>query len=96
MNKIFKCLLVAGIVAVSGYGINKSINKDTAELTGLTLANVEALADGESPDYDNKEYVIYYGMKKRFFSSNCKVKPNYTCRIRVTPIDYPDLPSVNF
>lgn len=47
MSKIFKGLLVAGIVAISGYGISKSISKDTT-LDVLTLANIEALALNES------------------------------------------------
>lgn len=47
-KNLFKSLLAAGIVAVGGYGITKSIGNDSAELDMLTLANVEALADGES------------------------------------------------
>ncbi|MFJ1321797.1 NVEALA domain-containing protein [Capnocytophaga canis] len=43
-----KSLLVIGIVATGGYGINQSVNKDTTELNELTLANIEALAQNEN------------------------------------------------
>lgn len=39
MSNFFKGLLVAGIVAVSGYGISQGIDNDTAELSELALAN---------------------------------------------------------
>ena len=47
MSKIFKSLLIAGIVAISGYGVGKGISDDTS-LDTLTLGNVEALAINES------------------------------------------------
>lgn len=63
MNKVFKSLLVAGIVAVSGYGINKSIKDDTTELNALTLVNIEALADGE----DDGDFTPVKGRVKNVF-----------------------------
>lgn len=53
-------------MAVSGYGISKSIEKDTAELNALTLANIEALADGEGNTNDCSKN----GYKKWFATTN--------------------------
>lgn len=49
MRKKFKSLLVTGIVAVSVYGMFQGVyTKDaTDDLSVLTLANVEALANDE-------------------------------------------------
>lgn len=47
-KNVFKSLLVAGIVAIGGYGISKIISNDSTVLDTLILANVEALADGET------------------------------------------------
>ncbi|CEN36801.1 NVEALA domain-containing protein [Capnocytophaga cynodegmi] len=65
MSNFFKGLLVAGIVAISGYGISKSISKDTT-LDVLTLANIEALADGEG----NTNDCFKNGYKKWFATTN--------------------------
>ncbi|RIY36635.1 hypothetical protein CKY20_06795 [Capnocytophaga canis] len=50
-----KSLLVIGIVAVGGYGISESVNKDTAELNELILANLEALAQSENGEEDDSD-----------------------------------------
>ena len=47
MKKITKIAFVAAFVAVAGYGVYK--NQKSEALSDLTLANVEALAGGESP-----------------------------------------------
>ncbi|MDO5608315.1 MAG: NVEALA domain-containing protein [Capnocytophaga sp.] len=36
------------IALLAGYGISKGMNNSAAELEGTALANLEALADGES------------------------------------------------
>lgn len=48
MKKIMKIAIVAIVAAVAGYGIYDSQMK--IEMSELTLANVEALAAGESAD----------------------------------------------
>ena len=40
-------LFALALLATAGYGVNKSMNSD-ANLSDLALANVEALANGES------------------------------------------------
>lgn len=48
MKNFFKRLFVTGIVAVSTYGLFQGFsNKNAADLSSLTLANVEALAQDE-------------------------------------------------
>ncbi|CEN42684.1 hypothetical protein CCAND95_130051 [Capnocytophaga canis] len=74
-----KSLLVIGIVATDGYGINQSINKDTTELNELTLANLEALADGENGGAGTRYKICYNeSVVKVGFTyydcSNCKIK----------------------
>lgn len=36
------------VALVTSYGISRSVNNSNTELSDLTLANLEALADGES------------------------------------------------
>ncbi|WP_262481950.1 NVEALA domain-containing protein [Capnocytophaga canis] len=63
---MFKSLLITGIVAISSYGISQSIDNDTTELSGITLANIEALADGEGNTNDCSKN----GYKKWFATTN--------------------------
>ena len=51
MKKIMKIAFVATFAAVAGYGVYTSQKVDT--MTDLMLANVEALAGGESVDRDD-------------------------------------------
>lgn len=60
-----KSLLVIGIVATDGYGINQSINKDTTELNELTLANIEALAENESGGGISDSWSCWSNVKSR-------------------------------
>lgn len=39
-----------------GYGISKSVNNSRAKLDSVTLANIEALADGESFTFNGQEW----------------------------------------
>ncbi|WP_296122945.1 NVEALA domain-containing protein [uncultured Bacteroides sp.] len=67
MKKILKMAFVAAFAAVAGYGVYA--NQQSEVISGLILANVEALADhGESSGFkagytaSNYQYYIYgYG-----------------------------------
>ena len=49
MKKMIKIAIVAAFVAIEGYGVYTNQKSET--LSDLTLANVEALAGGESGGY---------------------------------------------
>ena len=49
MKKMIKIAFVAAFVAIAGYGVYTNQKSET--LSDLTLANVEALAGGESGGY---------------------------------------------
>ena len=50
MKKVLlSSIFAVALIATAGYGVNKSMKSD-ANLSDLALANVEALADGESGD----------------------------------------------
>ena len=89
LNGIFAIVLVA----VAGFGIN-NMNKGTT-LSDLGLANVEALANGETPGigepggkykfvtlYETGSETIYYNgqyCKITYFDSDCYGDGNLTC-----------------
>lgn len=80
------------VVVIWGYGVYRSVY-NVPQPPDVTLSNVEALARNENgdlfPDCEVKQlehsddYVLYSNLKKRFLSSNCKVKCGYTCRVRM-------------
>jgi len=49
-RKVLSGLFALALLATAGYGVNKSMNSD-ANLSDLALSNVEALANGEFPEY---------------------------------------------
>ena len=58
-KKIFSSVFALALLTTAGWGVNKSMNIN-ANLSDLALANVEALADGESGNdkgtlYGNEE-----------------------------------------
>ncbi len=68
------------IVAVLvGYGVRKSVNNSSTELSELTLANVEALANGEDDKCTNKNgYRIWNhnGIVLKHFRDCCYYEQN--------------------
>lgn len=54
-KKFLKGVTATVVVALVGYGVSRSVNNSSTELSDLTLANIEALADGES-FYFNGQY----------------------------------------
>ena len=60
MKKMIKIAFVAAFVAIAGYGVYTNQKSET--LSDLTLANVEALAGGESGGYYccNKSYLNHF------------------------------------
>ena len=59
MKKMIKIAFVAAFVAIAGYGVYTNQKSET--LSDLTLANVEALAGGESGGYYCECYRIVGG-----------------------------------
>lgn len=51
-KKILSGIFALALLATTGYGVNQSV-KNNADLSGLALSNVEALANGESSDCPN-------------------------------------------
>ena len=50
MRKVLlSSIFAVALIATAGYGVNKSMKSD-ANLSDLALANVEALADGETSE----------------------------------------------
>lgn len=47
-KKFLKGVTATVVVALVGYGVSRSVNNSSTELSDLTLANIEALADNES------------------------------------------------
>ena len=48
-KKFFSGVFALALMVIAGYGVNRSINSN-ANLSGLALQNVLALADVENPD----------------------------------------------
>ena len=51
-KKILSGIFALALLGTTGYGVNQSV-KNNADLSGLALSNVEALANGESSDCPN-------------------------------------------
>ncbi len=73
-KKIMKAAFVAVFAAVAGYGVY--MNQRTEAMSDLMLANVEALAGGES-DYNSKVWERYYRPEGDGY--NCTKTGNETC-----------------
>lgn len=58
-KKIFGVALIATMAVTAGWNFNQS--KNEAVLSDLTLANVEALAQGELPDAMHYKVIVYPG-----------------------------------
>lgn len=71
-KKILKAAFVATFAMIAGYGVYNS-QKDVV-LSDVALANVEALASGESGKSDCEVY--------------CASDPNYTCIVKYTNNTY--------
>lgn len=82
MKRLKKCLLIAGIIATSGYGVSRSVNDDAC-FEELVLVNVEALAQDEGDNSGDCKPVssgdVVLNMKKKFFSKDCKDKEDSSC-----------------
>lgn len=55
-KKILVGIAIVLVIAFAGYGLSKSVNNSNAELSELSLANVEALAQNENGG-DNSWYL---------------------------------------
>ncbi|MFJ1489976.1 NVEALA domain-containing protein [Capnocytophaga canis] len=59
-RKVLKGIIATAVVAlVTGYGISRSVNNSSTELSDLTLANLEALAQGEYKMYDDDDRNVW-------------------------------------
>lgn len=56
-KKIFGVALIAAIAVAAGWNFNQ--NKNEVGLSDLTLANVDALAQGELPDAMHYKVIVY-------------------------------------
>lgn len=74
MRKIIKITFVAAFATVAGYGIYTNQRSDT--MSDIMLANVEALASGES-DYDSEIWERYYRPEGDGY--NCTQTGSETC-----------------
>ncbi|CEN36774.1 NVEALA domain-containing protein [Capnocytophaga cynodegmi] len=67
--KFLKGVIATVAVALFvGYGVSRSVNNSSTEFDELTLANVEALADGEG------DFYIGIGVTIPIFKPNCVCK----------------------
>lgn len=73
-KKIVGVIAVVAIAAMAGYNVYSSQND--GKLSDLALANVEALASGES-DYDSKIWERYYRPEGDGY--NCTKGGSETC-----------------
>ena len=74
-KNIVKYVLAVAVVAVAGMGVYESQNEGI-ELSGVSLANVEALASGEG-DYSQKIWERFY--RPDCTGYNCTKTGNETC-----------------
>lgn len=74
MKKLIIATLVVAFTAIAGYGVYT--NQKTDLMSDIMLANVEALASGES-DYDKKIWERYYRPEGDGY--NCTKTGNETC-----------------
>lgn len=76
-KKILSGVFALALLATAGWGVHKSMNSD-ADLSDLALANVEALANGESGGgsrpYQSQGYCTPWHLK-----SMCSSSGAYTC-----------------
>ena len=69
-KKILSGLFALALLATAGLGVHKSLNGN-ANLSDLALANVEALANGESGGGGNTEKLVSYPCKNMNEGSGC-------------------------
>jgi hypothetical protein len=81
MKKVLlSSIFAVALIATAGYGVNKSMKSD-ANLSDLALANVEALADGESGEgqrvtcYNSFEGYQGFPMEDKTWCYDCKDRP---------------------
>lgn len=74
MKKLFGIIVIATIAVAASWNFNNS--KNEVNLSDLTLANVEALAQSES-DYDKKIWERHYREDNTGY--NCSKTGSETC-----------------